>query len=303
MPARYAFATPGQPLVVEFEDTSASAPQGDGYWAERLLPEMAELLPEWRAAPSQAPASLFLRRRRAGERFAFTLAYPGLPGGAHEVEGAFAAADALATALAFSFTQQDRRALLVHASALVFPRGVLVMHGDTHAGKSTLAVQGAALGLPLAADDRIVVTVSPEGVVEATALGITPRLRKPLPPDGGEAFAEFVRRRQGAETASGLRLRLARPAEQLAAGQRLPLLGLVALERRERGAIEFAPLAQGAAMKAFFANSVAPHLDAETMTRRLAKIVRRVPSWRLNFTSSRDTAALLRERFGEGRGG
>ena len=300
MPARYAFTTPGRPVVVEFLDSEGGAPGGDAVWAERLLPDVLELLPEWSSAvdAGDAPATVRVERRRAGERYLFTFRYPGLPGGSFEVEGQAAAADAVATALTLCFTQQDRRALQVHAAALAFPKGILVLHGGSLAGKSTLAVQGACLGLPLAADDRLVVTVSAEGLVEATALGVAPRLRKPLPPDAGPSFAGFVAGRIGREFPTAARLALRRPAEQLPAGRRLPVLGLVSLERRERGAIEFAPLGQGAALKSLFATAAAPHLDLDTVTRRLAKIVRRVPSWRLAFTSSRDTAALLLERFG-----
>jgi len=307
MPARFAFRTPGRPVVVEFVDLEGAVPPviegsgGDAVWAERLLPEVAELLPEWSglaAAGEEPPLVRVERRRGGGERYHFNFRYPGLPGGSFEVEGQAAAADAVATALTLCFTQQDRRALQVHAAALVFPRGILVLHGGSQAGKSTLAVQGACLGLPLAADDRLVVTVSPEGLVEATALGVAPRLRKPLPPDAGAAFAGFVAGRIRREFPAAARLALQRPAEQLPAGQRLPVLGLVSLERRARGAIEFAPQGQGAALKSLFSTAAAPHLDTETMTRRLAKIVRRVPSWRLAFTSSRDTAALLLERFG-----
>jgi hypothetical protein len=308
MPARLSFATPGRPVVIAFADRDGDTAAGSAAWALALLPEVQQVLPEWPltqpeplAEADPTPATVQVERRAGPDgRWLYEFRYPGPPGDRFEVEGALAAGEAIAGALTLCFTQQDRRALQVHAAALALPRGLLVLHGATMAGKSSLAVHGAVLGVPLAADDRLVLSVSPDGLVEATALGVAPRLRKPLPPDAGADFVAFVGQRVQRDFDNVQRLRLARPLEQLAAGTRLPVLGLVTLERRPRGAIEFAPQGQGAALKALFDVAAAPHLDPETTTRRLAKIIRRVPGYRLAFANSRDTARLLVERFGGG---
>ena len=64
MPARYAFTTPGRPVVVEFLDSEGGAPGGDAVWAERLLPDVLELLPEWSSAvdAGDAPATVRVER-------------------------------------------------------------------------------------------------------------------------------------------------------------------------------------------------------------------------------------------------
>lgn len=304
MSLRFLVQTPRRPVAVAFLDPEA--PGETAGWAASLLAELAELLPEWPVQPLEGdePDSLLIERHRGPRgRWLFTLhnRVPGEAGvtdNAVAAEGPEAAAEALAALLPLSLAQQDRRALLVTACALALPEGVLVLHGPAQSGKSCLALQCASLGVPLVADEQVLVTVSPEGLVEATALGLAPRPLRALPADAGAAYAAFVSGRVKREAASRLRLALARPGEQLAAGERRPVLGLVALERRPRGAIEFAPQGQGAALKALAARAQAPHLDAETYGRRLGKIVRRVPSWRLAFTSSQATARLLLERFG-----
>lgn len=230
MPARLSFATPGQPVVFEFADQEGGDPAATAAWARDLLPEVAEVLPEWPLAAdaddAEVPPVVRVERRPGpAGRWLFTFRYPGLPDGSFEVEGRVAAGEAICGALTLCFTQQDRRALQLHAAALALPRGMLVLHGASLAGKSSLAVHGACLGAPLAADDRLVVTVSVDGVVEATALGVAPRLRKPLPPDAGAAFVAFVSSRIGRDFENVSRLFLARPQEQLPAGVPAPQIG------------------------------------------------------------------------------
>jgi hypothetical protein len=290
LPARFAFATPGRPIVLE---VSAS----DGQTAnegEALVAALGEVLPEWTATPTEAEPAIRVSRQQS--RFSFR--YAGLPEDELTVVGLRFAADALAAALATTLAQQNDRWLLVHAAAIALPRGYLLLYGDSQAGKSSLATLAAHLGRPLVADDRLVVEVPIEGPPLGIALGAAPRLRQPLPADFGDDFLAFATaHRRRAESGVAL-LDLARPAQQVAAGARGPILALVALERRGEGAIEFSPMGRGLALKRLYGAFAAPHLGAEAMTRRLHKLVRRVPAHSLVFARSRETAGLLVERFG-----
>lgn len=287
MAARYTFVTPGQPLVVELESP------GDAAADAELLQALSLLLPEWTATPGGEAPTI----RLAADGRLFRVSHPGLAP-PREVIGLRAAADALADALASSFVQQDPRQLQVHAAAIALPSGLVVLHGASLSGKSSVAVQAASLGAPLAGDDRLAVAVPVEGAPLGIALGLGPRLRLPLPPQAGEAFAAFVAERTRRAANGIAQLALHRPQEQLPAGTRLPIRALVALERRETGALELSPHGAGAALRAFFEDFAAPHLGAEALTRRLHKLVRRVPVHRLAFANSRQAASLILERFG-----
>ena len=291
--SRFTFATPGRPLVVE-----VAASDGDGAQEERaLIDALTVILPEWRASAGGEAASIRVERRGGG----FSLSYSGLPQGPVELEGIRAAAEALSGALTSCFVQQDSRQLHIHAGAVALASGVVLLYGPSLSGKSSLALQSVRLGAALAADDQIAVTVPVEGSPQAITLGVTPRLRMPLPPQAGEDFAAFVSahvlRAEGGVT----QLRLERPAEQLPFGTHLPVRALVALERRDAGAIELSPLGAGAALRGLFDCLDAPHLGAESLTRRLHKLVRRVPCYRLAFANSRQAASLLLERFERGK--
>lgn len=298
MTTRYAFATPGRPLVVEVtaRDGAAEA-EGQALAAavDQRLPEWPLLSPEESALAGEPV--IFVERR--GADFAFT--YAGLPETPLVMHGPVAAADALASALTSCYAQQDTRQVTAHAGAIAMPDGLVVLYGDSLAGKSSIAVQAAFRGTPLAADDRLVIAVPIEGAPSGVALGTVPRLRLPLPPQAEPAFQHFVEARRQRGDQRLLHLALNRPGEQLPAGQRLPIRALVALERREGGALEFSPQGQGLALRSFFDSFAAPHLGAEALTRRLHKLVRRVPAYRLCFANSSLAAKLLIERFGGGR--
>lgn len=290
MPARFAFATPGRPIVLEVSAT-------DGQTANEgaaLVGALAELLPEWPATPTEAAPAIRVNRQQSR----FTFRYSGLPDGELSVVGLRFAADALAAALATTLAQQDDRWLLVHAAAIALPRGYLLLYGDSQAGKSSLATLAAHLGRPVVADDRLVVEVPIEGSPQGIALGAAPRLRQPLPSDFGAGFLAFAAAHARRADAGVALLDLARPQEQLPAGSRGPILALIALERRGEGAIELSPMGRGLALKRLYGAFAAPHLAAEAMTRRLHKLVRRVPAHSLVFARSRETAGLLLERFG-----
>ncbi len=295
MSSRYAFATPGRPLVVEVTALDGqTAAEG-----QTLVAAVAERLCEWPlldAAATAEAGEAVIRIERQGADFAFD--YPGLPEAPLVMQGPQAAADALASALMGCFAQQDTRHVTAHAGAVAMADGLVVLYGASLVGKSSIAVQAAHRGRPLAADDRLVISVPIEGAPEGIALGTLPRLRLPLPPQADAAFAAFVEQRSLHRDERLAHLALQRPAEQLPAGTRLPVRALIALQRRESGAVEFSPQGAGVALRSFFDSFAAPHLGSEALTRRLHKLVRRVPSYRLGFANSGQAAKLLIERFG-----
>ena len=290
MPARFAFASPGRPIVLEVTaEDGQTANEG-----ESLVAALAELLPEWRVTPTGEEPTIRVARHQSR----FTFDYPGLPEGPVSMVGLRLAADALAAALTTSLAQQDDRWLQAHAAAISLPRGYLLLYGDSLSGKSSLASIASFLGAPVVSDDRLVIEVPIEGQPTGIALGAAPRLRQPLPADFGADFQDFAAHHTGRREGQVALLKLARPTEQVAAGERDRLLALIALERRAEGAIELSPMGQGLALKRLYGAFAAPHLAAEAMTRRLHKLVRRVPAHSLVFSRSRDAAALLIERFG-----
>jgi hypothetical protein len=158
---------------------------------------------------------------------------------------------------------------VLHASAVLAPQGVLAFVGDSGVGKSTLAARLAAAGLPVMADDALVVE---KPLVDAAAgrwlaHGAYPGLRLDDPSSGGKR-----------RVAAGIRF---------AAGPQ-PLAAVYLLDRAESGAPPGRrPLAGATALASLLRHSY--RLDAGGRDEvahgfeRLAELVRQVPLWRLSI--------------------
>jgi len=73
-------------------------------------------------------------------------------------------------------------AAVLNAGAATVDAGALVFAGESHAGKSAIALHLAAIGRTLLGDDRLLVATL-GGPPTATALGLARKVRTPLPED------------------------------------------------------------------------------------------------------------------------
>lgn len=182
--------------------------------------------------------------------------------------------------------------ICLHAAAVGMPDGGLtVLLGDTMAGKSTLAVALAALGLPLWCDDRLPLSRSGEGF----ALGLRPKLRLPLPDTAPASVRDLVANHGTAREGDMIYLDLT-PIGQAAFGDREPVSRLITLNRTPDAlAPELTAVPVGSMVKHLVPVTFAPHLVPLTRLQRLRQLAETCTCAQLSYGDSFAAAAFLRD--------
>jgi hypothetical protein len=243
---------------------------------------IARIAPLWPGAAPAAVADVSVAMAEGS----FTLAIAAYAAPAMAFPHALAAANGAVGALIGCHVVQDAGLLALHAASFRGRDGLVVLLGDHLAGKSTLALALAALDLPLAGDDRLVVRGETTGV----ALGLVPKLRLPLPPSAPPAFRAFVGAHRGAT--EGDMQYVAAPT-LLPWGETAPLAALIVLRRAGDSAPALSSIAPAATL---VGATFAPHLDP---TEKLARIKRlaALPAMALDYGDSFAAADFLAARF------
>jgi hypothetical protein len=255
-----------------------------------VLAEWPLFAPSWPAEPDDG---------LAGGRGALDIAIEAVEGGYLRrtawgadirLDHARDAANALAGALIEGFTRQEDGLVCLHAGSVRLGRALVLFTGDSESGKSSLALHLAAAGHRFFGDDRILLDLSAEPVT-GLCLGLTPKLRLPLPPEAGDGFSRFVASRTLREMAGQAYLAL--EEESAGFGEECPVGALVLADRREGAETSLAPAGRGELMRALIAQSYAPHIPAERLIARFALMGTALSAWRLTFHDSRAAAAAL----------
>lgn len=178
----------------------------------------------------------------------------------------------------------ERGELVLHAAAVRTEAGAVVVCGPSGRGKSTLATVLDAHGLPLLAEDIVVVTLAPDGL-----------LVWPGPLDARVDDRTATHLGTGPETVRGKRLHGA--GSEHGTGP-VPLAAVVVLEPRAPAAMALRPLAPAEAVAWVFRSVL--RLEPATWPAafsRTAELVRRVPCFRArlddNLTAVDDAALGL----------
>jgi hypothetical protein len=182
--------------------------------------------------------------------------------------------------------------LCLHCGSVALAGRIVLFPSHSHAGKSTLIGRLAAAGhfifgddiLPITADDR-----------SGRALGVTPRLRLPLPPAASPSFRAFVESHCGARDARYLFLQL---EQRLAnAGDTAPLGAIVLLDRRGDGPAHLAAATKSSALKALVMQNFGDAGAPEAMLERLHRLVDRLPTLVLTYSDLEEAVPLLEKTF------
>ena len=245
--------------------------------SEAVFRHVEAIAPGW---PRMAPGATDDAKVADGVLSIAAYAAPDLPF-PHDL----AAANGAVGALIGAYVVQDPALLALHAAALRGRDGLLVLLGDHGAGKSTMAVALAARGLPLATDDRRVVRNERDGV----ALGLTPKLRIPLPANADAAFRAYVAAHAGATEGE---MQYVDVPGRLPFGATAPLMALIEL-KRSGGAPVLLP---GTPAKALVGVTFAPHLSAPEKLARIARLAA-LPSYTLTYGDTFEAALFLAGRF------
>ena len=130
-------------------------------------------------------------------------------------------------------------------------------------GKSSVALHMAAAGYRLFGDDRLAVRMGDGGAAAGLCLGLTPKVRLPLPADCDRRFAEYVDSFTEIrdEAAAYLKLWEGEAAVFL---EQSPIAAFVILNRAEAGACAMVSASRPAVVKALLAQCFAPQIDAQS---------------------------------------
>lgn len=221
------------------------------------------------------------------------------PGGADfTFDNPYDAANGLAGALISVFVGRDPQMICLHAGAARVGDGLVIVIGDSFAGKSSVALHLAVLGHRFFGDDQIAVTM--ENPSRGICLGLMPKVRLPLPDDCGDAFREFV---EGYSAMQGDEMAYLKlwEGEAGAFGDTAPVRALVFLDRdttgTEVGEAELRAASRPELVKAMIRTAFAPHVPSSDLLAGLTRLADAADSYHLRFASSREAAALLSREF------
>ena len=162
------------------------------------------------------------------------------------------------------------------------------------AGKSTLCMQLVERGHRLFGDD--VVCLSNDGMF-ARSLGLSPRLRLPLPTKVlSPSVIDFIQRRQGLSDQDWLYVKL--PEDELAPlDETCPIGGIVVLERCDDAEATLEDIPRSQALKALIDQNFGRIHDPNAIFDSLRALALNVPCKILKFSRPEDAANLLEDHF------
>lgn len=204
----------------------------------------------------------------------------------------FNAANGLAGALVAAYVARQAHTVCFHASSAQIGPGLVVLLGDTLAGKSSVVLHLAASGYRLFGDDRLAVSLSEQAAPAAECLGLTPKVRLPLPEDCGERFAEYIESFTEIRDDSAAYLKLWE-GEAAVFPEQAPISALVILERTEAGPCMLSPASRPEIAKALLSSCYSPHLEAASLVPAITRLASSAAGHRLTFSNSREAAAVL----------
>lgn len=192
------------------------------------------------------------------------------------------------------FADRNPRHFCVHMAAVDFGGSAILFPAIQKTGKSTLSLHCAQSGKAMLGDD--VVAIDPD-TQEAVALGLMPRMRLPLHPRFREDFRQFLSARAGLTDRRWQYVNL-RQDEILPYGARLPIGGVVILDRRQEGRAHVEPVKASRALKALIDRNFGALAEPGRIFDCFRDIVASRPCRLLTYSDPAAAAALLAGEFG-----
>lgn len=210
-------------------------------------------------------------------------------------ENEFAAADGLARALVAAFISRHSDTLCFHASSARVGPGLVVLLGNSLADKGSIALNLATVGYRLFGDDQLAVRVGRSRTATGLSLGLTPKVRLPLPPDSSRSFVEYVDLFTEIRNEAVAYLKLWE-GEAAVFLEQSPVTAFVILNRVETGACAMKPVTRAAIVRALLAQCLVPQILLPVLT----ELAKNIAGYELGFSKSGEAASLLASTF---RGG
>ena len=257
---------------------------------DMLLPVLAAVMGSWRfrrVEMSSADPVISVRRVEHGYR----IDSPWLEEPAED-DTEVGAACCLAIDLVQAYVEHDPSLLCLHCAAVAIDGRLVVFPNTVRAGKSTLVARLASKGHRIYADDLLPIVAEDKGL----ALGLAPRLRRPLPSNIGTELYAFIDAHGGPQDNRYLYLSLT--AAMLAPyGSTAPMGAFVLLDRRPSVRAQLVPVARGIGLRQLIAQNFAQGGASISSVERLAALVERLPCATLVYSDLDEASALLQDRF------
>ena len=222
----------------------------------------------------------------------FRLTHPSIEGGFMDCPSGEEAANQLAGVLVAARVRAMPGSVAAHAASCQTPKGVVVLPGPSMSGKSTLSLQLMLAGGRLFGDDRLLIDPA-KGT--AAALGLTPRVRLPVPAAAGGALAKLASERG---TAGGDIAYLDLDDRQAAPfGTAAPIAAFVAPERVAEGPARLEKSSASGIVRALLGGAVTSQGNSAATLAAVAGLAARTPCWSLRWSNSAEAGALLWDRF------
>ena len=153
---------------------------------EGLYPILSEVLRDWPAVQTASGIEPVITLKKTAEGFERRSPWLAKPS---RFEDPVDAVCDLIVDLIHAYVAEQDNALCLHGAAVELKTGLMVFPSTYRAGKSLLSVKLAACGARIFSDD---VLPMPAGGNSGTALGILPRLRRPLPETADGSLRAFI---------------------------------------------------------------------------------------------------------------
>ena len=286
------------------------APDDAPIWVASDTPLEAHASRFWRAWPFAADPRALARPdivlealpAQLTERFTdprddwgggFRLSHASIAGGFMDCPSAEEAANQLAGVLVAVRVRATPGSVAVHAAACETPAGVIVLPGPSMSGKSTLSLQLMLRGGRLFGDDRLLLD-APRA--KATALGLTPRLRLPVPLEAGAALGRLAS--EHGKTDSDIAYLDLASAQAAPFGHSARIAAFVAPERVPGAEARLEKASASGIVRALLGGAVTGETASAATLAAVAGLAARTPCWGLRWSNSGEASDLLWRHFG-----
>lgn len=185
--------------------------------------------------------------------------------------------------------------LCLHGAGIEIAGHLVVFPNSYRSGKSLLATCLAAAGARVFTDDILPIDRNTDYGV---AIGLSPRLRVPLPGTAGDRTLTFADNHAGAGNSQYLYVDLDQD-RQAPFGAQSPIGGFVLLERSDGAKARLQPVDDGETLKQLFLRNFARPMPPVESLDYLHGLVARGVCYRLTYSVGDEAADLLIERFSD----
>lgn len=196
--------------------------------------------------------------------------------------------------LSRAYVSDNSHLLCLHCAALKFPEGLVVFPNTYRAGKSIMSLNLVYKGARLYTDD--VLPILDDGG-SGMALGILPRLRRPLPEQVNPEFVDFIQHRSGPGNSRYLYVNMT-PEEQASLGEKSGIKGIVILQREQNAAPELSKTKKSTVIKDMVMRNFARQPPGLEILDRIYSIVDKAECYKLMYDDLDIAADLIVAEFG-----